>query len=1843
MSLSRSTSREKKMSKGNSKKEIKETKETNETEENNETEEINEKNKITRNYYTLKRSEIVKKDSFSSMLRIPRDDLSVDIRDRELRVLTNLTEKEDLQKLPLFIQDRYKAFFDSWVFVQRKYRTYQKKKEVPIIERKFPEQKFEVDHELLKDKKYKSIQEVRFEDGVPINKEEKPIKLTEEDFEYEFIKSSDSQKSHLLNVEKRSKHYVNIFESFSNIDIRPVVGDPRSPSIAFRDLYVNQLFVHPISLEFAIPEEIEPFFCTLALYDLATQSKLSEDFHFELNKPNLQKMTYYDKNYDKTTIVKNAIFSFPNPSKELVFILRIDQVLKGSYDDTIDPYLKGKSISTRKLQTLQKTYPEIFANFGEYRQAFAWSFAPLFKMNALSNQIVDLFGEKEDFQFTSLYKTKELITDEKIFNFILNEAGGSGKKKTIPGSMKMRVARLEKNSEMIKDKLCLDPSLYPVALSEEFMGDMDGNVWVDSKLSTTLNRDSVSILEIQNFADMAKQEPKLSYVNNLYIYPTQLMTTVKKTYVIKIQLMEDDSNLNGSGMSHFYGVIRQKKFVNFRYTKANFQKKAPKFHDEIKLLLPQDITEKHHLLFTYYHAHCKEKKPKKIADVIGYSVLPLFDPNLVIEREIKIPILKELPNEHYLEAIQESGEKMKQYLDLRLRAVSSLYPQDGDIMGLLYYFGKKGNEAHQKLMHALERLRTTRVANEEMFHYFPTIFSIVSQLMCGFGVIPSRNSRDQQWCVLRLFHAFASVAFAIQNDQKHVDNLKIYIEHLFKNPTDYSDLFAHVAELWRAEIDKLNMETTVESSGSPFVNPAWFFYEVVIKSAILFLEEKDLLRHDSRKKYKALSREFLKNIRGLVQGVQTQVLRRMSTGLTVAKRLNRATALFLKDLLHIYNIEEVFELMQKYIRGFSGNEDAGSRATFKLDFLQIVLETEHYFALNIPVCIPFETSTTNMAVILSERHFLVGLLLREIFTIIASSHGEDVAQTSAISLLRDVLHKHETDPRLQEKNAMGRIGALYLLLVVFFIDNIAVCNNMSQDSQRNLLVSLVFVLRYIDSGYFLDWWGHENMRRRLVFFDLLRLCITVFEYPGLKQLRTLSEKRLQESPTMRTAELEDVKERLEQRYANSAIMSFRDRTPTDSPTRRFSSFKKTTPKQDVWSDDETSPQSKNTPRKLFMTYTLSNRPVVGDNTQMEANLSVQVSLTILNIIETLMVNLHSRLSADDAVQDSSVLKNLFLTMIKLFETNQSDTVVLALFASARLFVRLYRDSVFAQNNSLLQTLFHKTFAKTISPSKSVRCRANAFAFLLIKTNFKHSRNISKSEINSIIALSKLVGDPAKFQDDLSIRSAFLIMQQYASKEKLGKGQFNLLVKKHSEELTSILRDGAKLAKCQHDPEMTAELYLKIADGYKKAPDLRLTWLESLKNFNTKHENNMEAFVNGIHMCALVGEYLRTTRPECDWIAQGALTFENIARSCAEELFPRDVVDIQRLAHSPSFTTRWLELLLVSISDLANRSGFYEAKFRTDKLVMQIYEQRLDWNSLASLHSDLQKVFQNLAAESANNIQNRGFGAFYRVAFYGDFFADLDPNQFIYREPDFTHLFTLAEKLTKQYERSFGTGNVEIIQKSQDVDPKKLQPNRAYLQITSVEPYFSDEENIPRVSRFQRSFNLSKFFFETPFTKSGKPHGNINEQYLTKTILSCRGTFPYLIKRLPIINKKQSTLSPIQTSTDNMKKKNIQIQSILDSSLKNINELQSLLNGTCLASVNVGPAEIAKVFLTNPRDFPSDDVKMLISEFRLFFLNLNLLLKEHERLANDDARPFHEAVVNGFDKLKAQVEPFLDFF
>lgn len=139
----------------------------------------------------------------------------------------------------------------------------------------------------------------------------------------------------------------------------------------------------------------------------------------------------------------------------------------------------------------------------------------------------------------------------------------------------------------------------------------------------------------------------------------------------------------------------------------------------------------------------------------------------------------------------------------------------------------------------------------------------------------------------------------------------------------------------------------------------------------------------------------------------------------------------------------------------------------------------------------------------------------------------------------------------------------------------------------------------------------------------------------------------------------------------------------------------------------------------------------------------------------------------------------------------------------------------------------------------------------------------------------------------------------------------------------------------------------------------------------------------------------------------------------------------------------------------------------------------------------------------------------------------------------------------------------------------MDPQIAYVQITHVVPYFDDDELVGRQTDFERNHNINRFMYEVPFTTDGKVRGNPEEQCKRRVILTCKFRtasslvilkaaaflkiaqyfFPYVKKRLRVLDRESIDLSPIEVALDEMRIRVKEIAEVVQSQPTDLKKLQ----------------------------------------------------------------------------------------
>jgi len=348
-----------------------------------------------------------------------------------------------------------------------------------------------------------------------------------------------------------------------------------------------------------------------------------------------------------------------------------------------------------------------------------------------------------------------------------------------------------------------------------------------------------------------------------------------------------------------------------------------------------------------------------------------------------------------------------------------------------------------------------------------------------------------------------------------------------------------------------------------------------------------------------------------------------------------------------------------------------------------------------------------------------------------------------------------------------------------------------------------------------------------------------------------------------------------------------------------------------------------------------------------------------------------------------------------------------------------------------------------------------------------------------------------------------------------------------------------------------------------------------------------------------------------------------------------------VCESGIFTEAGLIKIIHEAIKYLNQAELYEAANELYKLVLPIFEKHRRYPELRGSHAALTKIFDCII--NSTGAQARLLGSYYRVGFYGSKFEEHEGKEYIYKEPKITRLVEIKDRLQAIFSARFGEENVKIYPDSSSVDRNKLDANLCYLQITSLDKYFEAWELKDRVTYYDQNTNLSRFIFETPFTlQAGKLQTNsLKDQHKRKTILNGEHVFPYVVKRVLVTKKEEINLSPIENSIENVESRTGDFLNELRTTPPNAKTLQSLLQGSLLLQVNVGPQEICKIFLGDKdAAYPPDKIDHLKLALREFLKACEDAILLNKTLIGPDQVQFHKELEAGYKTMKSFFQQYL---
>uniref|UniRef100_A0A8B9TUG0 Dedicator of cytokinesis 11 n=1 Tax=Anas platyrhynchos TaxID=8839 RepID=A0A8B9TUG0_ANAPL len=1500
------------------------------------------------------------------------------------------------------------------------------------------------------------------------------------------------------------------------------------------------------------PTNVEPFFLSLALFDLKNNCKISADFHVDLNPPSVRDMLL-----DASTsgaedtkgrspgenlvhgipesclrYIKRGVFSVTDPHVEIFLVARVEKVLQGSITHCAEPYIKN-SDPGKTAQKVHKVAKQVCSRLGQYRMPFGWAARPVFKD---SQGTLDAEGK-----FSPLYKQDS----GKLSNEDMLKLLAEYKK---PEKTKLQVIPAQLNI-VIKDipldfTNCVTASYIPIKPFEK-------------------SCENIAVEVEELVPEVAKYcYPFTVYKNHLYVYPLHLKYENQKVFAKARNIavcieFRDSDEADSRPLKCIYGKPGGNLLTANAYAAVLHHNQSPEFYDEIKIELPIHLHQKHHLLFTFYHVSCEintkatSKKQDTVETQVGYAWVPLLKDGRIVTLERHLPVSSNLPPGYLGLGDTESRrvgvdakwvDGAKPLFKVRIHLDSTIYTQDMHLHKFFQYcqlVQAGAKEVPGELVKYLKCLHAMEI--QVMIQFLPVI------LMQLFRVLTNVTQEDEVAvnCTMVLLHIVSKC------HEEGLDHyLRSFIKYVFRaeKPSVPQAKMTH-------EILVLSMATILKQSAdflaiNKLLKYSWFFFEALAKSMAIYLLEENKIKLPRGQRFPD---SYQHALHSLLLAIIPHVTIRYNEIPEESRNANFSLANFLKRCLTFMDRGFVFNLINDYISGFSP-KDPKLLVEYKFEFLQTICNHEHYIPLNLPMTfskpklqriqdVNLEYSLTDEY---CKHHFLVGMLLRE--ASVALQDNYDIRYT-AISVLKNLLIKHAFDNRYQHK--VSHILLAFKCKVLEFYEKSYIrILDLARCTEGVLITACCCI------------------------WNVLDLLST-----GLHVTSSVSHCS-----------------RLDQFEIRTLLMCY-----------------------------------------LYIVKMISEGAGTSEadivhQALLEGNIATEVCLTVLDTISFFTQSFKTQLLSNDG--HNPLMKKVFDIHLAFLKNGQSEAVLKHVFASLRAFISKFPSAFFKGRVNMCAALCYEILKCCTSKVASTRNEASALLYLLMRNNFEFTkrRTFLRTHLQIIIAVSQLIADVAlsggtRFQDSL------LIINNFANSDRPMKATaFPSEVKDLTKRIRTVLMATAQMKEHEKDPEMLIDLQYSLAKSYASTPELRKTWLDSMAKIHVKNGDFSEAAMCYVHVAALVAEFLHRKK----LFPSGCTAFRKITPNIDEEGAMKEDGGMMDVHYSEEVLVELLEQCI----DGLWKAERYETISEVSKLIIPIYEKRREFEKLTQLYRTLHGAYAKIL--EVMHTRKRLLGTFFRVAFYGQvsiytdsfnnaFFEEEDGKEYIYKEPKLTGLSEISLRLLKLYGEKFGSETVKIIQDSNKVNVKDLDPKYAHIQVTYVKPYFEDKEISERKTEFERNHNINRFVFETPYTLSGKKHGSVEEQCKKRTILTTSNSFPYVKKRIPVNYEHQVNLKPIDVATDEIKDKTAELQKLCSAGDVDMIQLQLKLQGCVSVQVNAGPLAYARAFLSDSQSskYPAKKVNELKEMFRKFIQACGIALELNERLIKEDQVEYHEGLKSNF--------------
>uniref|UniRef100_A0A674DY32 Dedicator of cytokinesis 11 n=1 Tax=Salmo trutta TaxID=8032 RepID=A0A674DY32_SALTR len=1636
---------------------------------------------------------------------------------------------------------------------------------------------------------------------------------------------------------------------------------------------------------------VEPFFISLALFDVSKSCKISSDFHVDLNPPCVREMLTDTSPLSPTSeggggggggggvnggvngdagkgnglpvlqrvaesllqYPTQGIFSVTNPHADIFLVARVEKVLQNGITHCAEPYIKTSDIN-KTAQKVLKAAKQTCQRLGQYRMPFAWAAKQVFK---------DAQGSLDmDGKFSPLYRqdSSKISTDDLIKMLADIRKPEKSKLQTIPGQLNVTIE-------------CVPP---------DFSNTVTSSYIPVKPFEEKCERVSVEMEEF--LPEEAKYNyPFTVYKNHLYVYPLQLKYDNQKTFAkarnVAVCVQFRDSDEEGAApLKCIYGKPGETLFTTSACAAVLHHNQSPEFYNEVKIELPVHVHEKHHILFTFYHISCEistktsTKKREGVESLVGYSWAPLLKDGRMQSIELQLPVSATLPPGYLYDKTQDVKKSypLLPLFKAKTNVASTIYPQDLHLHKFFQHCqlmrsSSEGNPAelikYLKCLHAME----TKV----IIKFLPTV------LMQLFEVL---NTATKEATEIAVNSTRVIIHIVSRCHEEGLENyLRSFLKYVFVNNSPVSGNSGTTHEVLATAVTAILKQTADFNTSNKLLKYSWFFFETMAKSMVQYLQEGNRIKMPRAQRFPD---SFHQALQSLLLSIMPHITIRHVEIPEEARCVNLSLAGFIKRCLTFMNRGFGFSLINDYMCGFT-LKDPKVLTEMKFDFLMTVCNHEHYIPLNLPMAFGrtklqrvqdfisyateiFGAVDQSLESALTEdyckNHFLVGLLLREVAEAL---QGSPEVRQLAVAVLKNLLIKHAMDDRYTQYKNQARICLLYLPLLELLYQNLKQLSAQHHTSSPGL----GFTVRTIRPCFltlscpslplfltpcFLPLW--------CIVLQLHRRGSTMSSSTTLPPIGRLGHYEIKGLLLCFLHIVRTVSDDTLLAYWNKVnpqdIINFLSLLETCLVQFRYVGKRNIGRSQDAWVSKLFSSDRKSQTMPVMrcraglmqsrlqqfstmdtsLTLNIGTGPSeaeVHHQALLEGNISTEACLSVLDVLSHFTQCFKNQLLDSDG--HNPLMKKVFDIYLNFLKVGQSEAALKHVFASLRAFMNKFPAALFKGRVTLCAALCYEVLKCCVSKMGLLRAEASALLYLLMRNNYEYTKRKTflRTHLQIIIAVSQLISDVAltgssRFQESLSI------INNFANSDKAMKSTaFPGEVKGLTKRIRTVLMATAQMREHEKDPEMLLDLQYSLARSYASTPELRRTWLDSMARAHIKNGDLSEAAMCYIHVAALVAEYLNRKK----MFPSGLAAFKRITLNIEEEAAMKEDTGMQDVYYTEEVLVERLELCVEGLW----KAERYELITHVAKLIIPVYEKRHEFQKLSRLYDTLHRAYNKIL--EVLHTGRRLLGTYFRVAFYGQgYFEEEDGKEYVYKEPKLTGLSEISQRLLGLYGDKFGTESVKIIQDSNKVNPKDLDTKFAYIQVTFVKPYFDEKDCPEKKTDFEKCHNINRFVFETPYTLTGKKHGGVEEQCKRRSVLTTANTFPYVKKRVEVLGEKQVELKPVDVAIDEMRARTAELTKLCSSQEVDMIQLQLKLQGCVSVQVNAGPMAYARAFLDDSKTSKSNNKKaMELKEiFRRFVEVCSMALDINERLIKEDQFEYHEGLKGNFKDMVKELSDII---